>query len=260
MSTELTGVLIIGVSVLLSVGGLLWVRRTVSLAFLKTHHEVGGFFIGLLGVIYAILLGFVVLVVWEEFEDAKNTVAREANQLGDIFQMSRGFPTPIQQRVRQAIQTYAQLVIDDEWRTMLQGMASPRVHEAMNSLWHAYMDIEPNTARENALYSQTLDRLNALSENRRLRLHASHDAVPTLMWGLLWAGGIITVLFTYFFGVQNLRSQVLMTAALTTLIAFVLFLIAAIDHPFAGEIRVTPEPFMQILESMQTMSEVANLQ
>jgi hypothetical protein len=258
MSTELTGVLIIGVSVLLSVGELIWVRRTVPLSFLETHHEVAGFFIGVLGVIYAILLGFVVLVVWGEFEDARNTVAREANQLGDIFQMSRGFPAPVQ-RVQQAVQTYARLVIDDEWATMLQGMASPRAQAAMQSLWHVSMDIEPNTARENALYVQTLERLNALSESRRLRLHANHDAVPALMSVLLWAGGVITVVFTYFFGVQSLRSQALMTAALTTLIAFVLFLIAAIDHPFVGDIRVTPEPFRQILENMQAMPEVANL-
>ena len=254
MSPALTVIVIIGASVLSAIAGLLWVRRLVPLSFLETHHEVAGFFISVLSVIYAVLLGFVVLVVWEDFEEIRAAVVQEANQLGDILQMARGFPAPVPQRVQQGITTYVRAVVDDEWSTMAQGQASAQAQSAMADLWQTYMALEPTTARQSALYAETLNRLNALSETRRLRLHASRDKIPRLMWVLLWAGGLITVLFTYFFGVQSIRSQVLMTTALTILIALMLLLIVALEQPFAGLVRITPEPFLETLESLRSAS------
>ena len=66
MSPTLTVIVVIGASVLSSTAGLLWVRRLVPLSFLHTHHEVADFFISVLSVIYAVILGFVVLVGWED--------------------------------------------------------------------------------------------------------------------------------------------------------------------------------------------------
>jgi Protein of unknown function (DUF4239) len=253
MSAGLIIIVIIGASVLCAVAGLLWVRRLVPLSFLETHHEVAGFFISVLSVIYAVLLGFVILVVWSDFEEIKEAVVREASQLGDILHMARGFPTAVQQQVQQEITTYVHAVVDDEWPAMAQRQVSTRAQSAMASLWHTYMALEPTTTRENALYAETLDRLHALSETRRLRLHASRDKIPRLMWVLLWAGGLITILFTYFFGVQSIRSQVLMTTALTAVIAFVLLLIVALEQPFTGLVRLTPEVFLEALEDLRVV-------
>ena len=79
-------------------------------------------------------------------------------------------------------------------------------------------------------------------------MHSSHDCVPLTIWVLLWGGGLITVAFTYFFGVKSIRSQVLMAAALTAEIAFVLFLIVAIDDPFRCNFPVTSQSFRHVLE------------
>jgi hypothetical protein len=61
--------------------------------------------------------------------------------------------------------------------------------------------------------------------------------------------------FTYFFGLKNLRSQALMTAALAGFLAFSLYLIYALNLPFAGLARVSPEPLQQELRIVQTHSK-----
>jgi hypothetical protein len=43
-----------------------------------------------------------------------------------------------------------------------------------------------------------------------------------------------------------------MTTALTALIAFVLLLIVALEQPFAGLVRITPEPFVEVLEGWRS--------
>src|SRR5215210_4165660 len=126
MQTWLLGVAIVGLSVLVAHLGLHLVRRRVPLPVLETQHEVAGFIIGVLGAIYAVLLAFVVVAVWDQFGEAKATVSMEANQLSDLSRLAQGFPEPSHQRIQEALRAYAQSVIDDEWETMSKGKGSPK--------------------------------------------------------------------------------------------------------------------------------------
>ena len=92
-----------------------------------------------------------------------------------------------------------------------------------------------------------------MSDSRRLRLFASRSDLPLLIQLLLWGGGLITISFTYFFGVESIRAQSLMTAALTGIITFNLFLVLALDNPFHGFLRVSPEPLQEILERIRSI-------
>jgi hypothetical protein len=44
-----------------------------------------------------------------------------------------------------------------------------------------------------------------------------------------------------------------MVAALAATIAFTLFMIAAIDHPFAGAVRVEPEAYRHVMEELKAL-------
>lgn len=250
METGLLGVVIVGVSILLAHVGLRLVRRRVPLSVLETQHEVAGFIIGVLGAIYAVLLAFVVVAVWDQFSDAKAVVATEANQLNDLTRMAQGFPAPTNASVITGLRAYGQSVIDDEWVAMSRGEASAKTQAAMDNLWKLFNEVEPQTNRENALYAESLDRLNELSDSRRLRIHASSDDIPLVIHILLWGGGLMTIAFTYFFGVKSIRSQALMTAALAGEIAFLLFLVVVLDNPFHGYLRIQPEPMRQVLQRL----------
>jgi hypothetical protein len=248
METLILGVLVVGLSLLLSHLGLRLVRRLVPLSVLETHHEVAGFIIGVLGAIYAVLLAFVVVVMWDQYGDARANVEQEANQLIDLSHLAQGFADPSRQRLLSTMRVYAESAINDEWPAMAEGDSSPRTQAALDDVWRAYLEIDPQTNRENALYEESLSHLNEMSASRRLRLYASRDDLPIVIRILLWGGGLITIAFTYFFGVRSVRSQALMTAALVGVISFILFLIIALDNPFHGYVRVPPEPLRQTLE------------
>ena len=84
------------------------------------------------------------------------------------------------------------------------------------------------------------------------RLHASKIGLHGLLWTVLIVGGFLTIIFTYFFGVANIRAQALMTAGLTTMIALTLFLIWSLNHPFSGDFHVYPTPFEEVLTEMSS--------
>lgn len=248
MSDWLWGMLIVGAVVGAAVGGMFAVRRAVSLSVLESHNEVAGFIYAVVGVVYAVLLAFIVIVVWEAHTDTETRASQEANSLADLFRNAEAFPEETKLRLRADLRRYATVVIDQEWRTMAARESSPDGWDAFYHLWQGYLQFAPRDAREQAWYAESLARLNELGDSRRLRLLSSSATVPALMWLVLIVGGLITVAFSYFFGTKNSRSQALMTAGLAATLALVLLLIADLERPFSGVIRVEPEAFQQVIE------------
>ena len=70
MSTAIFGILVVSLAVSFTVPGLLLVRRLTSLKLRQEHNAVAGFIYSVLGVAYAVVLGFVLVSVWERYEMA----------------------------------------------------------------------------------------------------------------------------------------------------------------------------------------------
>jgi hypothetical protein len=54
--------------------------------------------------------------------------------------------------------------------------------------------------------------------------------------------------FTFFYEEPNLRMQTALTGGLAALIGFTLFIIMALDFPFATDLSITPAAFNHILD------------
>jgi len=78
--------LVVGIP-LLAVAGALLVRRWATVEVLEP--EVAGFVYAVIGVVYAVLLGFTAIIVWERFDQAQTNVEREANELVTFSEMPK---------------------------------------------------------------------------------------------------------------------------------------------------------------------------
>jgi len=247
--TGVIAILVVSGTVIFAVGGMMIVRRRVPVEVLEAQHEVGGFLYSALAVIYGILLAFVVFVVWTSYQSASDSVASEADQLVDLLRLSEGFSPATGATIRQALRQYTNSVIVEEWPAMRDGRESPSVEKDIESLWRGFVHpAAPVASYELLLYQESLDRMAHLSDARRARLGKSGARISTMLWILLLGGGMIMILFTYFFGIRNVRAQMLMTAALASQIAFILFLVAAIDRPFDGVMRIGTRPFERVIQ------------
>ena len=66
---------------LVAVAGLVLVQRLVPPERREEQNDVAGFIFAVLGVAYAVLLAFVVIAVWQDYETAQTNVEREAHEL-----------------------------------------------------------------------------------------------------------------------------------------------------------------------------------
>ena len=86
----LSAVILIVPTTLLAMAGPVIVRRYVEVSQLRTNNEVAGFKFGTVGVLYAVLLAFAVVVVWEKFNQAESEVAKEAGAAATVFRLTQG--------------------------------------------------------------------------------------------------------------------------------------------------------------------------
>jgi hypothetical protein len=230
----------------LAVGGALLIRRTVGAEVLAHHNDVAGFIYAVIGVVYAVLLGFSAIIVWEQFRNAQEGVEREANSLADLYRDSRVFPLDVRNAVELHVRDYARLVVQKEWPAMAAGKPSTETWDVYNRLWQTYHEFVPQDDYQRLWYAQSLERLNELANSRRDRLLRVRSAVPMVMWGVLLGGGAITICFSFLFGLRNPRVQAFMTTGIALTIGVALLSILALEKPFAGITRVDPEAFHQV--------------
>jgi hypothetical protein len=102
--------------------------------------------------------------------------------------------------------------------------------------------------------NEMLRQLDHVTQARRVRLILAAGLVPGVIWLVLFGGAVITIGFTFFFGAENLRAQMVMTGALAALIFAELLIVVAIDHPFAGTVKVGPEALDAVKAEFATPS------
>ena len=243
IDTPLYGSIFVCGSMLVSILGLVIVRRFVELDWLKRHLDIASYFFLMIGTLYAVLIAFAIFVVWTQFQDAGANLEREVNAVADLSRMAAGLPEPQHTMIRNAVLDYVHAVIEDEFPAMAEGRDSPRTWAAVQKLMDVYTEGSVSSTKDQIYLSESLKHLNDLANYRRIRLFTSRGTVPQLLWYLLFGGGVVLIAFTYFFGHDSIAWQAAMTAALAGTLSFSLYLIVAYNGPFDGTTRVGPAPY-----------------
>ena len=229
-----------------AVAGALVVRRRVGAEVLARHNDVAGFIYAVLGVVYAVLLGFSAIIVWEQFRTAQEIVEHEANELVDLWRDAQVFPPAVRDEIGVRLRTYARVVVEKEWPAMAEGRWSNETRQALDELWATYHGFKPQDDHQATWYAESVTRMNALGDQRRSRLLSVHGGVPAVMWVVLLGAGAIVIGFAFLFGTKNTWAHVVMIAGLSLTIGLVMLSIMALEHPFSGITRVSPEAFEQV--------------
>ena len=242
--------IIVVLSVVASWIGLFVFDRFVHVSIRSRHNDVAGFIIAIIGVVYAVLLAFIAVAAWANFDSANRVVQQEANLVENLYRDAIALPEPARSDMRQDINQYLQVVINDEW-------PAQRAHRTDTSGWipveklqAAIADLNPQTLGQSVVEAEMLRTLNDLYSARRTRLLSAADGIPNTIWWILVLGGVITVAFSFFFGMHSMAMHYAMTGTLAASLALVMVLIVALDWPFRGQVSITPEAYQTVQQDI----------
>ena len=102
-------------------------RRMFSPEVLRRAHDITGNLLSVVGTLYAVLLGMIVVDAMVRFQTAIDIVQKESNSLADIFLLAERLPEPQKTRLQDACKSYAHQVVEKEWPLMADGFVCARV-------------------------------------------------------------------------------------------------------------------------------------
>lgn len=247
----ITAILLVVIPTIIACCGLILVRRHVGLERLTTNNEVAGFKFAVVGVIYAVLMAFAIVVVWQRYTDAELAVVSEAGAAATLYRLAAG-PEPEARELRRALAAYLTLAIEVEWPQMAHEEESAEANRGLDVLYAAALHMGQTALRPPAVLLPIFNQIDLITEARRSRLHLAIGIMPGVLWAALILGGGLTAGFTYFFGTENLKAQVMMSAILAIIVFMGLFVIVAIDHPFTGPVHIDPGPLQRVLSDFRS--------
>jgi hypothetical protein len=242
---KLAPVLVLSIG--LSVVGLVAFRAVVPMASLAPAADAVGNYLQTVGGIYAVLLAFVVYVVWGQYNDARGLVDRESTALVDLHRTASGLSPAARAEIQDGLEHYLDAVLAEEWQAMAarDEATIERVGAFLDHVWLAIHKTRPRGDCQHAIYGEILTRFNNLTDIRTNRLSAARARVPTAMRILLYTGAVLTIGSMYLMAIDALWLHITVTAALAGAIGHILFLIVDLDDAFAEDRVADREPFVR---------------
>jgi hypothetical protein len=253
--TWLFGLLTISTFVLVAFLGLIVSRRWAGRIFRlsdETNEAVNGFFAGV-GVMYSLLLGLVAVAAWQNYDSASATVNKEAELTAALYRDVCAFPEAERHELQNRLERYLHFVIDVAFPAHRRGevpTGGTRILSDFQSVLTAY---QPATANQQIMLAEAFAAFNRVVEARRMRMDSVNTGIPSVFWIVILAGAILSIMLTYMFHLPSLKTHLLLTGIFSLFLGLVIFLIAALDNPFRGEMGVSPEAYASVLKGLKDL-------
>jgi hypothetical protein len=233
--------------------GQIYVHRQFSSQDFVAHNEVGGIIIAVTGTLYAVVLGFLTVVVWQHFLEARELVVLEAGADVDAWHTAVGLPSAVRQRVREDMLSYAKIMIDREWPMMRLGGFDPGAAAVAMDAIDAAGSLVPGNMGESNAQAATMQQLGVMHDARQRRIAVNGSGVSWFEWLVLLIGATCVICFCWLFGLRNPRTQLLMTSTVVTIIVSILVLLFELQFPFRSDVGIGPDAWRAALIHIHQM-------
>jgi Protein of unknown function (DUF4239) len=230
-----------------------WVRRVHGDE--HSHNDIVGFFLGAVALFYGITLGLVAVGTWQTYSDLDTKVDQEASAVAALYRAVSSFPDPKRAELQADLREYTRQLIDVGWPLQRRGIVPQNAAGAVNTLQTHLGSFEPVTEGQKTLHAEAYREFTRIVELRRTRLKSVGAGLPVPLWYVLLVGAFLNIAVTWFFHMRSQSMHFWMTVMFSGLLGLLIFLLAAMDHPFRGEISVGPEAFEMVYEQLMKPGE-----
>lgn len=210
-------------------------------------------FYSVFGMIYAIVAGFVILVLLEDYNAIKNHIGEEINALQDL----RDFLVYVDNNdeavaeIKRAIKTYVASVIDKEWPAMVAAHktdldTSPELYAVMKSI----NQINPTNQSDIVALEKLIDTVGEITDHRTNRLDASQEKLPLLLKPFLITMSALVVFVFMLLAIPDPVARFLLNGANIVAVGFIYIIIIDLSNPFKGGWSIDDEDFRDLLTKL----------
>ena len=240
--------LVFAATFLIAGGVYLIVTRLAETEWARAFKAVSPGLLPVLGVLFALLVGFIAVEVWNGFDKAKTAVATEASALRAVVLLARNFSDEQRTRIDALINHHIEVAVQQEWPQMAhqQATLSPLPTHLLEALHNAFA-LRPADDSQRAAQPEMIRALRSALDARRQRIVISESSVGAVKWLAILFQAFCTLVAIAMVHADNRRACAITLTLFASGVALSVLLIAAYSRPFTGEISVTPELLKQVI-------------
>jgi len=241
------------------IAGLSVFRRTSYQWFHRSEstNELVGFAMSSFALLYGLLLGLLAVAAYGSYTATGDGVTKEAASLSALYRDVSGLPEPKRSELQAILRTYTREVIDVSWPLQQEGIVPTGAGKIMTGFAGQLQAFRPGNLGEQALFAESLTQLNTLLQLRSSRLANVNSGIPDILWAVVLIGALVNIVLLWMIKTER-HVHIIITGTLSAFMGLVIFLIAAMDYPFRGDVSIDAAPFEQVytmvMETEQTAS------
>jgi hypothetical protein len=203
----------------------------------------GGYFVdgdraaGVFGVLatgFSVLLGFIIFLAFESFDQSRSGAEQEALVLVQQVENAQFFPRPAAGELTGELVCYGRTVVNGEWERMRAGTQGNAINSWGVRMFRTLQTVQPRTAAQQSAYDKWLDQTSSREEARRDRIHGAAGVIPATLWIALFFISAVVFTFMLFFADPGERAVVqgMMMGSVVAVLTVLLLLLNGLDKPF----------------------------
>ena len=235
----------------------LWLSVWIGASFLRRQRKLKEDIREDFGVILAatltllgLIIGFSFSMAISRYDQRKNYEEAEANAIGTEYVRVDLLPAADAAKVRALLRNYLDqrvlfYITRDEQKIR---QINARTAQLQTELWSAVL--APAATHPTPMVALAVSGMNDVLNSEGYTQAAWWNRIPIAAWGLMAAIAICcSVLFGY--GARNVKAEGILLLVLPLVVSISFFLIADIDSPRGGVIRVNPHNLVRLVESLR---------
>ena len=200
-----------------------------------------------LGLVFALVVGFLAAQVWSDWGNAQQAVNREASSLRAADILADNFPKARAARIHALVRMQILTAVRTEWPAMAKQQETLAVvSPALAGALQIALSLSPENDGQVEAQRELVSSLENALDARRQRIISSQSSVNWVKWTGVVLLAALTLLGIAFVHTGNRLTAALAMGVFAASCAVVIVMIAAYDRPFAGQLTVKPTPLEQV--------------
>ena len=247
ISIQLIVNLVFGILVLLAV------RRYMKYANITIDIGAWGVFYTVFGVLYAIIIGFILISALGKFDQLKLAVDSEVSEIQSIRILLQYFSdNQIEaiNNIRKTLFAYVHSIHSIEWEDMIKKDSQPEFSEELRNVRDSVSHLKSEDENDSIALTSIINTLSGLTACRTKRIYLANEEIPGPIMKLLIFMSCVMVGGFIILGVENFWIHLFMIWSLSTTVHLIITLLNDLNNPFIGIWLIEKNHYFGIVKSI----------
>jgi hypothetical protein len=217
---------------------------------------------GVLATGFSVLLGFIIFLAFQSYDEARSGAETEANIVAQQVQTAQFLPGDSASELTGELVCYARSVAGAEWEALDDGTLGDSVNPWGAEMFRTVADVRPRTATEQSAYDRWMEQTDARQQARIARVHGAEGIIPSPLWIALVAisGVIFAYLLLFADRTEGAVTQGVLMGSVTVVISLLLLLLVFFNRPHGDGLgRLEPTAMERTIALVDDQLDVAGV-